>query len=774
MKGTFILSGVFIALACAAQPAWSQGGPPSGSSMLLGTVGNGGVPSTLVEIEPFTGDLIRTIAVLDYAVNGLAYDHTTDTLFATTRLPGGGGPLKSLVFNGLISIDVETGDVTEIGPPGGWGEAVNNLSVNSKGELFAMSGQPNDNIVTVDKTTGALTVLGPATGEGGYGLAFDGTDNLWLTDQTGDVYIVDLETGPDYIGDIGGRIHHGVFHFPSGYYIGLDTYTPVKSDPEGSKLEPLEGTILVIADYESGSVVQILETVQDLHTLAFVPQRWGRSHLIGTTGFGGVDSTLVQINPRSGGVVQTIGPIGYPVNGLEYDATTGQLFATTADIGDGYVGLIEIDIHTGEATEIGEGWGGGAPLKEGDAQVTNLTANSYGMLFGWNEVGDDLVSIDKETGTYEVVGESGIETFKYGLAFDASDRLWLTNGDGQIYLVNQATGAAVAVDTLGTGEVMHHGDFDIVSGDYYGVYTDELVIKAPVPRELARADLPSATVDEVMSTATDLHTVSFVPAAGENMLGTIRFGDQASYLVRFDTRFVGAAAMQVIGPVGYIVNGLEYDATNGKLYATTSVNDFFFNGLIEINRQTGAGTQIGSDWNQAITNLTSNSLGQLFAWGEGPFLLKAATDDLVSINKSTGVATEVGDSGVDTRTYGLAFDETDSLFLVNYDGTYSVDTASGAASFEGFIGRVAHHGDFDFLSGHYIGLTRGAGGAPMVPLKALAEDQRSLVVVNPDNHSVIAVAPGFAEGLHTLTYVPPFMDGFETGDFSRWSSVVGN
>jgi hypothetical protein len=273
-----------------------------------------------------------------------------------------------------------------------------------------------------------------------------------------------------------------------------------------------------------------------------------------------------------------------------------------------------------------------------------------------------------------------------------------------------------------------------------------------------------------MPTAAELHTVSFVPAAGENMLGTIRFGDEASYLVRFDTRFVGAAAMRVIGPVGYIVNGLEYDATTGKLYGTTSVNDFLFNGLIEINRQTGAGTPIGSDWNQAITSLTSNSLGQLFAWGEGEFLLKAATDDLVSINKSTGVATGVGDSGLETWTYGLAFDAADDLFLVNYDGTYSIDPATGAANYVGSIGRIAHHGDFDFMSGHYIGLSR----EEQILLKAGGGDQRSLVVVNPDNHTVIAVAPGFEEGLHTLTYVPPFLDGFETGDFSRWSSVVGD
>jgi hypothetical protein len=242
--------------------------------------------------------------------------------------------------------------------------------------------------------------------------------------------------------------------------------------------------------------------------------------------------------------------------------------------------------------------------------------------------------------------------------------------------------------------------------------------------------------------------------------------------VRFDPRFVGAAGMRVIGPVGYVVNGLEYDATNGKLYGTTSVNDFLFNGLIEINLKTGVAAQIGADWDQAITNLTSNSLGQLFAWGEDDVLMKAATDDLVSINKSTGVATEIGDSGLLTWSYGLAFDEADQLFLYNFDGTYSVNPGTGVASYEGYVGRIAHHGDFDFFSGDYIGLSRPDEG---MVLKANPEDAvRNLVVVNPDNQTVIAVVPGFEEGLHTLTYVPPFQDGFETGDLSRWSSAVGN
>ena len=71
------------------------------------------------------------------------------------------------------------------------------------------------------------------------------------------------------------------------------------------------------------------------------------------------------------------------------------------------------------------------------------------------------------------------------------------------------------------------------------------------------------------------------------------------------------------------------------------------------------------------------------------------------IDPVTGLATVVGEAGIVTATHGLAFDATDTLFLLNRNGpVFSIDTATGEASAELFdTGQTAHHGDPAFAAG---------------------------------------------------------------------------
>jgi MYXO-CTERM domain-containing protein len=169
-------------------------------------------------------------------------------------------------------------------------------------------------------------------------------------------------------------------------------------------------------------------------------------------------------------------------------------------------------------------------------------------------------------------------------------------------------------------------------------------------------------------------------------------------------------AVSTIGPVGHIVNGMAYDATTGTLYGSTSYNDTAHTGLITIDPTTGAGAVAGANgWGLnlgssivgefgAVTNITVNSAGDMFGWWD------PSQDDLVSIDKSTGIATRVGDSGLSTGRNGLSFDNEDNLFMVNSGGlTYSVDPSTGATGLLGSLGRIAKHGDFG-PDGLYYGL----------------------------------------------------------------------
>ena len=173
--------------------------------------------------------------------------------------------------------------------------------------------------------------------------------------------------------------------------------------------------------------------------------------LLGTLGRGGSASTLVELDPLSGTVTRVIGSVGYSVNGLEYDAFSGILYGTVSQNDSTAPShLIEIDMNTGAGTPIGTGAGVGT--------LVNLTSDSMGHLYAWTESDDDLVSIDPVTGLGSVVGESGLSTATHGLAFDAADRLYFVNDDGNFYLVDPDTGATSY--QFGLGQTAHHGDFD--------------------------------------------------------------------------------------------------------------------------------------------------------------------------------------------------------------------------------------------------------------------------------------------------------------------------
>ena len=149
-----------------------------------------------------------------------------------------------------------------------------------------------------------------------------------------------------------------------------------------------------------------------------------------------------------------------------------------------------------------------------------------------------------------------------------------------------------------------------------------------------------------------------------------------STLVQLDP--VTGALVRTIGPVGYDVNGLAWDPLTQTMYAGTSYNDPVFNGLIAIDLTTGAGAQVGANlWGsadpdgypQAAVALTISATGQMFAWCEDCYDITVGyyRDDLVSINRTTGVATRVGDSGISTGALGLDFDANGTLTLVKQD-----------------------------------------------------------------------------------------------------------
>jgi hypothetical protein len=228
--------------------------------------------------------------------------------------------------------------------------------------------------------------------------------------------------------------------------------------------------------------------------------------LYGTIGAGGAASTLVELDPATGAVIQTIGSVGYAVNGLTYDATTSTLYATTSTKDATFPdGLITINMTTGA----------GAPVGTGAGQLVNVpSANSSGQLYGWTEESDQPVLWNKAAGTITVIG-GGTNSAEQSLAFDNGDVLYFLNYDENLYTINTTTGAATLVGPVSgiTTGYAHHGDFNPATNQLYAI-NETNDSSTPNPRALYVIDITTRNVVATLPTVDNLHTLAFTgPAA---------------------------------------------------------------------------------------------------------------------------------------------------------------------------------------------------------------------------------------------------------------------
>ncbi len=270
--------------------------------------------------------------------------------------------------------------------------------------------------------------------------------------------------------------------------------------------------------------------------------------------------------------------------------------------------------------------------------------------------------------------------------------------------------------------------------------------------------LATAACQEVMTEPGDGRGASTVPLGTTDgndvvLLATTR-GSQSTSPITLSTLVVldpeTGATLSTIGEVGYAVNGLEQDPTTGKLYASTSGWDPNHHGLIEIDPTSGAGTPIGDPgWgltglSTVVNNITVDSEGQMFGWWEA-IENQLSQDNLVSIDKGSGVATLVGDSEVsEAFMHGLDFNDSDELYLVHFEGVvYTIDPQTGLATFVGNLGSTAHHGDFHPSSDLYYGIS----GAP--------RSEQALVVANLEDLTFEDPLDALDDNIHTLTFYQP-------------------
>ena len=178
-----------------------------------------------------------------------------------------------------------------------------------------------------------------------------------------------------------------------------------------------------------------------------VPPTWAHAAVLyGADGAQGNASSLRILDPATGALISTVGPIGFAVTGLAVHPTTGILYGSTAQLSaNAPRSLITIDKGTGLGTLVGSF---GVP----GHTMADLTFGPDGTLYGWAEPDiDDLHRVDLTTGQATRVGESGVgfNTRGSGIAANAQV-IFLAGGEGRgpLHVVDPATGVAVRAGNL--------------------------------------------------------------------------------------------------------------------------------------------------------------------------------------------------------------------------------------------------------------------------------------------------------------------------------------
>jgi len=238
--------------------------------------------------------------------------------------------------------------------------------------------------------------------------------------------------------------------------------------------------------------------------------------LYGADGAQGNLSSLYVLDAGTGGIICTVGPIGFGVTGLAVHPATGVLYGSTGNASPVSPGsVITIDKTTGAGTLVGSFGVAGRTMAD-------LTFTSDGTLYGWltGPAGgpDDLYTINLATGSVTKVGTSGlVSTFGNGLAADSGNTLYLAPGGdtGSFFTVDRFTGAVHAFAALsgGSGNPIAAMAFN-AAGTLYGV---DLGPEVPARASLITIDKTSGAITTLGPTVNRLDAIVFDNTQGANL-----------------------------------------------------------------------------------------------------------------------------------------------------------------------------------------------------------------------------------------------------------------
>lgn len=280
--------------------------------------------------------------------------------------------------------------------------------------------------------------------------------------------------------------------------------------------------------------------------------------------------------------------------------------------------------------------------------------------------------------------------------------------------------------------------------------------------------------------AAALVAVLSLPAAGNAATPTLYEtvgGDPAldpsTSLYRVDPT---SGATTVVGDTGQKFTALAVDPTDGQLYGVSNNKSANPRALYRIDPATGGVGVVGPlGLTRPTPDMDFDQGGNLYGWSE-------PNDDLARINKVTGAATEIADSGVGAFGDGMSFDRAGTLFaaLDGDSGTfYTVDPNSGAATpgptLSGTNGYPVSAASFDCTGTRLYATIQNEGDPPsdlytidqttgaLTKIGPTQEAADGLVWYCPADISTTAVAAKASDG---KVSIPITADGYTKGPVS--------
>ena len=684
----------------------AHAGPAAALGVYATTSGGGGGPSTLYRLNYYNGTPTLVGPIGFNRVGAMDAHPVTGVLYACAEDPGTATPV-------LIRIDTQTGAGTLIGPTGAPGSISDIAFRPSDGKLFAHDADPGQHrLYTIDITNGAATLLGLTTVPGsGNGLEFSVDNLLYLTTESA-VYRLDQSTG-------------------AATYVGAMSYNPALPGlPRPAAMDVyISGTDFValvntgagnvqfgLIGAGTGSYNNLGDTgLTGLDGIAVV----SRPTAFATDGSGGNPGNLYRLDLASGAPT-FIGPIGFDHVGAIEVSPAGILYATATRPGSGTPVLITIDPVTGKGTEIG-------PTGV-SAEISDLTFRGS-QLYGYNALNDpdhSLYTFNMTTGAATLVGHTG-NTFQGGNGIAVSPSgitIWHASSIN-LTTLNHLTGVATFQGPVSFAPPMNTGGGRPPAMDYHWNGTlFSLVREQSVPRmDLATfdffthefrqvADIGLAELDGfAVRTNQNPQALVLSPNGGEAFLGNSNqiitwdtFQDPTVQKVNIavsttvdlvastggssggdDNLFgvdLGTAAVALHGPIGGFnrVGAMAMDPVTGTLFACAQRTGDATPVLIAILPSTGIAWEVGPTGipSGAISDLAFRpSDNTLFAYDAS----NSPTHSLYTINTQTGKGTLVGSTGLaGSGGNGIAFSPGGVLYHANRTDLNTLDPATGLAT----------------------------------------------------------------------------------------------